>query len=118
MIASFLTLAMAAAAPTPTSDLVDTAAQAGGFQTLLVAVEKAGLEGALRGKDALTVLAPSDEAFAALPEGLLETLLEPRNKGSLAALLTYHVAAGSRSASHKHTIHICHKNTCSLCYEV
>ena len=75
-------------------DIVDTAAEAGSFTTLLAAAEAAGLVETLKGEGPFTVFAPTDEAFAALPEGTVETLLKPENKGQLVAILTYHVVAG------------------------
>ena len=75
-------------------DIVDTAAEAGTFQTLIAAVTAADLVDALKGEGPLTVFAPTDDAFAALPEGTVETLLLPENKDQLIAVLTYHVVAG------------------------
>ena len=75
-------------------DIVDTAAGAGTFKTLLTAAEAAGLVDALRGDGPLTVFAPTDDAFAALPEGTIENLLKPENKAQLQAVLTYHVVPG------------------------
>jgi len=75
-------------------DIVHTAAAAGSFGTLLAAAEAAGLVDALRGEGPLTVFAPTDEAFAALPEGTVENLLKPENKDALAGILLYHVVAG------------------------
>lgn len=80
------------------ADIVSTAAEAGTFTTLIAAVQAAGLEDALRGDGPLTVFAPTDEAFAKLPKGTLETLLKPENKEMLTAILTYHVAPGSLTA--------------------
>ena len=82
-----------------TPDLADTAAAAGSFQLLLTAAERAGLVEALKGTDELTVLAPTDEAFQKLPDGLLDKLLLPENQASLTSLLKYHVLPGSRSAA-------------------
>merc|ERR1712137_503114 len=65
-------------------DIVDTAAEAGQFETLLAAATAAGLVDALKGDGPLTVFAPTDEAFAALPDGTVETLLLPENKDQLA----------------------------------
>jgi uncharacterized surface protein with fasciclin (FAS1) repeats len=76
-------------------DIVDTAAAAGSFTTLLAAAEAAGLVETLKGEGPLTVFAPTDEAFAALPEGTVETLLLPENRDQLVAILTYHVIAGA-----------------------
>jgi uncharacterized surface protein with fasciclin (FAS1) repeats len=78
----------------PTSDIVDTAANAGAFGTLLAAATAAELVDALRGDGPLTVFAPTDEAFAMLPAGLVDALLMPENKGKLQELLLYHVVAG------------------------
>ncbi len=75
-------------------DIVDTAVAAGSFSTLVAAVEAAGLVETLKGDGPFTVFAPTDEAFAALPEGTVEGLLKPENKDQLTAILTYHVVAG------------------------
>ena len=73
-------------------DIVDTAAGAGNFTTLLAAAEAAGLVDTLKSEGPFTVFAPTDEAFAALPEGTVEGLLA--DKDALTAVLTYHVVAG------------------------
>lgn len=75
-------------------DIVDTAVAAGQFETLAAALEAAGLVETLKGEGPFTVFAPTDEAFAALPEGTVESLLEPENRDQLQAVLTYHVVAG------------------------
>ena len=75
-------------------DIVDTAVEAGSFGTLVAAVQAAGLVDTLKGDGPFTVFAPTDEAFAALPEGTVETLLKPENKEQLVAILTYHVVPG------------------------
>lgn len=75
-------------------DIVDTAVDAGSFTTLVAAVQAAGLVDTLKGDGPFTVFAPTDEAFAALPEGTVETLLLPENKDQLVAILTYHVVPG------------------------
>lgn len=75
-------------------DIVDTAVGAGTFGTLVAAVTAAGLVDTLKGEGPFTVFAPTDDAFAALPEGTVETLLKPENKDQLIAILTYHVVAG------------------------
>ena len=80
------------------SNLLTTAQSAGSFKTLLAAVEAAGLVPALTGKDPLTVFAPTDEAFAALPEGTVESLLKKENRKQLIELLTTHVVSGKVSA--------------------
>jgi uncharacterized surface protein with fasciclin (FAS1) repeats len=77
-----------------TDDVVATAVKAGSFNTLAAALKAAGLIDTLQGKGPFTVFAPTDEAFAKLPEGTLETLLKPENKGQLTAILTYHVVPG------------------------
>ena len=79
-------------------DIVDTAVGAGSFGTLVAAVQAAGLEETLRGEGPFTVFAPTDEAFAALPDGTVEELLKPENRADLAAILTHHVVAGSVKA--------------------
>jgi transforming growth factor-beta-induced protein len=81
------------------NDIVDTAVAAGSFNTLAAALEAADLVDALKGDGPFTVFAPTDEAFAKLPEGTIETLLKPENKGMLQAILTYHVVAGEVPAS-------------------
>ena len=75
-------------------DIVDTAAGAGDFTTLVAAVEAAGLVETLKGDGPFTVFAPTDAAFAALPEGTVDTLLKPENKDQLVSILTYHVVPG------------------------
>jgi uncharacterized surface protein with fasciclin (FAS1) repeats len=75
-------------------DIVDTAASAGSFKTLVAAIEAAGLAETLKGPGPFTVFAPTDEAFAKLPAGTVETLLKPENKDKLVQILTYHVVPG------------------------
>lgn len=77
-----------------TKDIVDTAVENGNFQTLAAAVKTAGLVEALKGEGPLTVFAPTDEAFAKLPEGTVEALLLPENRQMLTDILLYHVVAG------------------------
>ena len=72
-------------------DIVDTAVAAGQFNTLATALKAAGLVDTLKGPGPFTVFAPTDAAFAALPDGTVETLLMPENKDKLTAILTYHV---------------------------
>jgi transforming growth factor-beta-induced protein len=79
-------------------DIVDTAVGAGSFKTLVAAVQAAGLVETLKGKGPFTVFAPTDEAFAKLPAGTVETLLKPENKEKLAAILTYHVSPAAVKA--------------------
>jgi len=75
-------------------DIVAVAAEAGQFNTLLAAATSAGLVDALKGDGPLTVFAPTDAAFAALPEGTVENLLKPENQAQLQAVLLYHVVPG------------------------
>ena len=75
-------------------DIVDTAASAGSFKTLVAAIEAAGLAETLKGPGPFTVFAPTDEAFAKLPAGTVETLLKPETKEKLVQILTYHVVPG------------------------
>lgn len=75
-------------------DIVDTAVGAGSFKTLVAAVKAADLVETLKGKGPFTVFAPTDEAFAKLPAGTVESLLKPENKKKLIAVLTYHVVPG------------------------
>jgi len=75
-------------------DIVDSAVAAGSFKTLAAALDAAGLVETMKGKGPFTVFAPTDEAFAKLPKGTVETLLKPENKDKLVAILTYHVVAG------------------------
>ncbi len=77
------------------TDIVDTAVAAGSFKTLVAAVKAAGLVEALKAEGPLTVFAPTDEAFAKLPAGTVESLLKPENKDKLVDILTYHVVKGN-----------------------
>jgi uncharacterized surface protein with fasciclin (FAS1) repeats len=78
-------------------DIVDTAVEAGTFETLVAAVTAAGLVDTLKGDGPFTVFAPTDEAFAALPEGTVEGLLN--DIPALTAILTYHVVPGTVMSS-------------------
>jgi len=80
-------------------DIVAIAAGADNFKTLVAAVKAAGLVETLQGKGPFTVFAPTDEAFAKLPERTVENLLKPENKGKLIAVLTYHVVPGKVMAA-------------------
>ena len=80
-------------------DIVEVATKAGTFNTLLAAAEAAGLVGVLKSDGPLTVFAPSDEAFAKLPVGTVDTLLKPENKQALVSILTYHVVPGKMMAA-------------------
>jgi len=75
-------------------DIVDTAVAAGNFETLAAALTAGGLVDTLKSEGPFTVFAPTDEAFAKLPAGTLESLLQPGNKDQLVSILTYHVLAG------------------------
>ena len=102
MSISVLTLALAATALAggPAGmDIVDTAAGAGSFNTLVAAVKAAGLVETLKGAGPFTVFAPTDEAFAKLSAGTVENLLKPENKDQLVSILTYHVVAGNVMAA-------------------
>jgi uncharacterized surface protein with fasciclin (FAS1) repeats len=80
-------------------DIVDTAVGAGTFKTLAAALKAADLVDTLKGEGPFTVLAPTDEAFAKLPEGTVESLLKPENKDKLIAILKYHVIPGKALAA-------------------
>ena len=80
-------------------DIVAVASEAGSFNTLVTAVQAAGLVETLKGPGPFTVFAPTDEAFAKLPASTLNDLLKPENKAKLPAILTYHVIPGKVMAS-------------------
>lgn len=80
-------------APVNGSDIITIAQEVGIFKTLLAAVEAAGLTDTVRSLEGVTLFAPTDEAFAKLPEGTIASLLEPRNKDTLINILSYHVIA-------------------------
>ncbi|ATG34725.1 MULTISPECIES: fasciclin domain-containing protein [Phaeobacter] len=92
--AATMALATSAFAGGHAKDIVDTAAGAGDFSTLVAAVQAAGLVDTLKGDGPFTVFAPTDAAFAALPAGTVEELLKPENKDKLVEILTYHVVPG------------------------
>jgi uncharacterized surface protein with fasciclin (FAS1) repeats len=83
---------------TKPANIVETAVAAGQFKTLAAALEAAGLIDALTGEGPFTVFAPTDEAFAKLPAGTVESLLKPENKEKLKSILLYHVVPGNVSA--------------------
>jgi uncharacterized surface protein with fasciclin (FAS1) repeats len=91
--------AVAAQGRDGSKDIVDTAVAAGSFTTLEKALQAADLVDTLKERGPYTVFAPTDEAFAKLPQSTLQDLLRPQNKGKLKRILTYHVVAGSVSAS-------------------
>ena len=80
-------------------DIVDTAVAAGSFKTLVAAVTAAGLVETLKGAGPFTVFAPSDDAFAKLPVGTVESLVLPENKAKLTSILTLHVMSGKVMAA-------------------
>jgi len=91
---AFAVMLMTSSTQAAPKDIVETAVGAGSFKTLAAALQAADLVDALKGKGPFTVLAPTDEAFAKLPKGTVETLLKPEYKKQLAAVLTYHVIKG------------------------
>src|ERR1700729_1660648 len=97
LLAGAFALAMTSAASA--ADIVDTAVAAGNFNTLVTAIKAAGLVDTLKGPGPFTVFAPTDEAFAKLSAGTVDTLVKPENKELLTKILTYHVVAGRLSAA-------------------
>jgi uncharacterized surface protein with fasciclin (FAS1) repeats len=87
------------ATTTALHDIVDTAVSTGSFKTLVAAVTAAGLGDTLKGAGPFTVFAPSDDAFAKLPAGTVESLVKPENKAKLTSILTLHVVPGKVMAS-------------------
>jgi uncharacterized surface protein with fasciclin (FAS1) repeats len=81
------------------ANIVETAQQAGNFETLLTAAQAAGLADTLANDGPFTVFAPTDEAFAALPDGTLDELLKPENQDQLKSILLYHVVSGEVGSS-------------------
>lgn len=82
----------------PTKNIVENAANSADHTTLVAAVKAAGLVETLQSTGPFTVFAPTNEAFAKLPDGTVETLLKPENKDKLVGILTYHVVSGKMSA--------------------
>lgn len=100
VLAATLAVAGCAEMMTPSEpDIVEVAQSAGSFNTLVAAVSAAGLVDTLKSDGPFTVFAPTDDAFAALPAGTLDSLLLPENKDQLTAILTYHVLPGKVMAS-------------------
>jgi uncharacterized surface protein with fasciclin (FAS1) repeats len=95
LLALIATTALGAPAMAQDMNIIETAVGAGSFTTLVAAVEAAGLVETLSGEGPFTVFAPTDEAFAALPEGTVESLLLPENRDQLVSILTYHVIPGA-----------------------
>jgi uncharacterized surface protein with fasciclin (FAS1) repeats len=83
----------------PSKNIIENAVNSADHTTLVAAVKAAGLVETLEGAGPFTVFAPTNEAFAKLPAGTVDTLLKPENKATLAKVLTYHVVAGRWSAS-------------------
>ena len=92
------TVTVGGAAMYPSKNIVENAMNSKDHTTLVAAVKAAGLVETLQGKGPFTVLAPTNEAFAKLPKGTVETLVKPENKETLTKILTYHVLAGKYSA--------------------
>ncbi len=86
------------AAMYPTKDIIDNAMNSSDHTTLVAAVKAAGLVDTLKGAGPFTVFAPTNEAFAKLPAGTVDTLLKPENKDQLVKILTYHVVPGALTA--------------------
>jgi len=82
-----------------TKDIIDNAVNSKDHTTLVAAVKAAGLVDTLKGPGPFTVFAPTNDAFAALPAGTVDTLLKPENKGTLTTVLTYHVVPGKLDAA-------------------
>lgn len=83
----------------PTKNIIENAVNSADHTTLVAAVKAAGLVETLKGPGPFTVFAPTNEAFAKLPAGTVDTLLKPENKEMLTKILTYHVVAGKLSAA-------------------
>ncbi|MFH4739231.1 fasciclin domain-containing protein [Vibrio diabolicus] len=81
------------------ADIVDVATENGSFNTLVAAVRAADLVDTLKGEGPFTVFAPTDDAFAKLPDGTIDMLLMPENKDKLVSILTYHVVPGKVMAA-------------------
>ena len=98
-LAALIVAASTTTAAAQGKDIVDTAVAAGSFTTLAKALQAADLVNTLKSAGPFTVFAPADAAFAALPPGTVEMLLEPENKAKLRRILTYHVVAGTVMAA-------------------
>ncbi len=93
------TVMVGGAAMYPSKNIIQNAVNSKDHTTLVAAVKAAGLVGTLEGKGPFTVFAPTNEAFAALPAGTVQTLLKPENKATLTKILTYHVVPGRLTSS-------------------
>ena len=101
LLLAFLALPLVAASalqPKPHDDIVDIAASNSDFETLVAAVQAAGLVDVLKGDGPFTVFAPTDAAFARLGDDAIQRLLRPENRDQLTAILTYHVVPGEFKA--------------------
>jgi len=99
LAAALISLTTALPAWAAEKDIVDTAVAAGEFTTLAAALGAADLVSTLKGEGPFTVFAPTDAAFAKLPEGTVENLLKPENKPQLIEILTYHIVPGKALAA-------------------
>ncbi len=99
-------IAQAGDHPEGPGDIVAVASGAGDFNTLVSALQAAGLVEALQGEGPFTVFAPTDAAFKKLPPGTLEDLLKPENKNYLVSILTYHVVPGKVMAADIKTMEV------------
>lgn len=97
-MSSHKTVMVGGAAMSPSKNIIENAVNSKDHTTLVAAVKAAGLVDTLSGPGPFTVFAPTNEAFAALPAGTVETLLKPENKATLTNILTYHVVAGKMTS--------------------
>ncbi len=93
------TMMVGGAAMYPTKNIIENASKSKDHTTLVAAIKAAGLVETLEGKGPFTVFAPTNAAFAKLPAGTVDNLLKPENKATLTSILTYHVVAGTMTAS-------------------
>ena len=96
---SFAQVMVGGAPMLASKDIIDNAVNSKDHTTLVAAVKAAGLVDTLKGPGPFTVFAPTNEAFAALPDGTVDMLLKPENKGKLTTILTYHVVPGKIDAA-------------------
>ena len=99
LILSNAALAQTSTAAKETKDIVDTAVESGKFETLVKAINAAGLTETLKAKGPFTVFAPSDQAFKKIPEDKLKEIMKPENRSKLQDLLKFHVIPGKLSAA-------------------
>jgi uncharacterized surface protein with fasciclin (FAS1) repeats len=93
------TVMVGGAAMYPSKNIIENAVNSKDHTTLVAAVKAAGLVETLQGKGPFTVFAPTNDAFAKLPAGTVDTLLKPENKAMLVKILTYHVVSGNYTAA-------------------